>query len=114
MESIEAQVHFAVCAIRDDSRFKKTTLENETEFEWSKCCTRDVNDQLNSDLKEQGNVRKDDEIKTRTTTNTLQVLGYEFIRGAGSKSYFHPDSSEDVFKRCVRKYGLRGLSRDDN
>jgi hypothetical protein len=106
METIEAQAHFAVCAVREVN-MRNTTLEGDSAFKWSKISTRDINDQVNCDLREQGNIGKDD-IKTRTTTNSLQVLGYSFNLSSGNRSYFDPNTSEEVFKRCVRKYGTRG------
>jgi hypothetical protein len=73
----------------------------------TKTSTKDVQVQLNIDLRNQGDAGKSD-IPTANVTRSLKTLGFDFALGAQNKSYFVAGEAFDrAWKASIRKYGLR-------
>jgi len=101
----EAKVFFALQSV-----FRRNGTMNEIdEFvsDVKKTSTKDVQVQLNIDLKNQGDAGKSD-IPTIDVTRALKTLGFAFAFGAQNKSYFVSGEDFDrAWKASIRKYDLR-------
>lgn len=106
-ETREAEVFFALEKIVNEKK-KQLSVDGESVVDISKICTRDVADQLNSDLDRQGNATKD-KIHTKKVSSILRTLGYDLkVGGSDNKSFLGAARFWDVHKRNHTKFGPRG------
>jgi hypothetical protein len=100
--TMEAKVFFALQSV-----FRRNGTVNEIgEFvsDVKKTSTKDVQVQLNIDLKNQGDAGKSD-IPTIEVTRSLKTLGFAFALGAQNKSYFVAGEAFDrAWKASIRKF----------
>lgn len=106
-ETREGEVFFALEKIIQEKK-KQQSVDDWSAVPVSGICTRDVADQLNTDLDRQGNSTKE-KIHTKTVTGTLRTLGYALKPGGSdNKSFFVQEKFWDVHKRNHTKFGPRG------
>ena len=96
--------------------FKKGKPALSEECDVGDISTTDVADQLNKDLREQGNSRQNPIVTTKVG-NALREMNFATKPGSGNKSYFvqkyDQDDNDTIFYpnlwRNLRKYGSGGL-----
>jgi hypothetical protein len=78
------------------------TLDDESEL--LPISTRGVGDELNRMLSVEGNDGKD-QVKTRTVTNALRIMGFEFERRSSNLSFFKRKNFKAIFEMNQNKFG---------
>lgn len=107
-ETLDAKVFFA---LQETVRKRQGAALGQTICpDTSRISTRDVKDQLNTDLKHQGDAGFR-EVPTRTVTSILRTLGFEFRPGAHNQSFFvMGDKTRKAWTIYLKKYGPRGVT----
>ena len=106
LETFEAQVFFALQAVVKTAR--TNDLESNPTIDAARISTRDIADQLNQDLKTQGEAETNSNpVPTRRVTRAMQVLGFGIKRGAQNLSYISPADFNAVYQSNLMKFGVR-------
>jgi hypothetical protein len=105
-ESFEGQVFAALQGVFESEEHSAGGKPDVTRIS-----TTLVAEQLNTDLREQGNQSKDP-IHTRKVTNALRALGFTFRTGRSRKSMFDSATFDRAYSRNLSKYGPRGMHEE--
>ena len=76
--------------------------------------TKMIADTVRSYLKNEGELLDEKDLGTRTVTNALNALNFEFEEGNHHASYLMTDepSFQRGWRNCLKKYGLPSLKRE--
>jgi hypothetical protein len=105
LETLEARIFYALQAV-----YTPILMGIATARDPKTISTRDVKDQLETDMNQAGD--EQDPPNTRTVGQKLRLLGFRFKPGHSNASMFDPESFQQAYDANLRKYGMRRGDED--